>query len=53
MGGHIIQLQGVGKNGITVDVPYGNLKGEDNVYPWADVSKFSFLWIASFKRKEP
>lgn len=25
--------------------------GEDNVYPWADVSKFSFLWIAAFKRK--
>lgn len=27
--------------------------GEDNVYPWADVSKFSFLWIAAFKRNKP
>lgn len=25
--------------------------GEDNVYPWEDVSKFSFRWIAAFKRK--
>lgn len=27
----------------------GSNAGEDNVWPWADVSKHSMLWIASFK----
>lgn len=78
LNGHIIRLQSITSNGITVDDPYGKLPsllnynpgnvtgsyngnlntrtkeagiGEDAVFPWSQVSKFTFLWIAAFERK--
>ncbi|GGK97663.1 hypothetical protein GCM10010844_14900 [Deinococcus radiotolerans] len=78
LNGHIIRLQSITNEGITVDDPYGRLPsllnyrpsnvtgsyngnlngktkeagvGEDTVFPWNQVSKFTFHWIAAFERK--
>ncbi|WP_145999391.1 glucosaminidase domain-containing protein [Deinococcus sp. UR1] len=77
LNGHIVRLQSIANNGITVDDPYGRLPsllnyspndvtgsysgnlnsktkeagvGEDTVFPWNQVSKFTFHWIAAFER---